>query len=375
MVTFRVLKQSKRSRARLGILTTSHGEVETPAFVGVATQAAVKTLTSEQVAQTGTQVLICNTFHLHLKPGERVVKKAGGLHRFMHWPKPLMSDSGGFQVFSLGFGRTLGLNKVAKPDTASAPSRTSWVRIREHGVEFQSPIDGRKMFLGPKESLRIQHALGADIIFAFDECPPPNASKKYMVESLERTHRWAQESLKAHRSAQALYGIVQGGRFKDLRVKSAKYIASLPFDGFGIGGEFGEDKTAMATRLGWVTAELPAAKPRHLLGIGYPEDLALLIKAGIDTFDITVPTHMARRGIAYTASGKLDLRRSVFLTDRKPLAPRCLCPACRHYTRAYLAHLLRAGELAGMSLLTMHNLTHFHSLVAALRRGIRRGLV
>lgn len=373
MFRFRVLKRSRQSGARFGLLETPHGVIETPAFVGVATQATVKTLSSSQVEQTGTQLLICNTFHLHLKPGERIVRKAGGLHRFMGWPRPLMTDSGGFQVFSLGFGRTLGLNKVAKPNTSGAPARTSWVRIREHGVEFQSPIDGRKLFLGPKESLRIQQGLGADIMFAFDECPPPHASKKYIVESLKRTHRWAKESLRARRSSQALYGIVQGGRFKDLRVQSAKYIATLPFDGFGIGGEFGADKTIMAKMLGWVTAELPAVKPRHLLGIGYPEDLPLLVKAGVDTFDITVPTHMARRGFAYTSSGTLNLKKTLFLSQHRTLDARCACETCSSTSRAYLSHLLRAGELSAFSLLTVHNLSFFNRAVAVLRSQIRRG--
>lgn len=376
MVDFRVLKNSKRSSARLGILKTPHGEVETPALVGVATQATVKTLTSEQAQQTGTQLLICNTFHLHLKPGERIVEKAGGLHRFMHWPRPLMTDSGGFQVFSLGFGREMGVNKVAKRTKnreQKTAARTSWVKIRQHGVEFQSPLDGRTLFIGPKESIKIQEALGADIILAFDECPPPGATKKYVIESLERTHRWARESLAAHRSKQALYGIVQGGRFRDLRVKSAKHIASLPFDGFGIGGEFGADKATMGKMLHWVNDELPENKPRHLLGIGYPEDLELIVKAGVDTFDITVPTHMARRGIAYTQAGKLDLRRSAFLTGRKPIDVRCPCSTCRTYSRAYVSHLFRAGELSAFSLTTVHNLTHFNRLVAKLRNRIRQG--
>ncbi len=373
MMRFEIVKTSRHSRARLGVLRTARGEVETPALVGVATQATVKTLTSEQVERTGTQLLICNTFHLHLKPGEQVVKKSGGLHRFMHWDRPLMTDSGGFQVFSLGFGRTLGLNKFSKPDKPGAPSRTSWVRIREHGVEFQSPIDGRKLFFGPKESLRIQASLGADIIFAFDECPPPNASKKYIIESLERTHRWAKESLRALRSSQALYGIVQGGRFKDLRIKSARFIAALPFDGFGIGGEFGADKATMAKMLGWVTAELPATKPRHLLGIGYPEDLEPLVKAGVDTFDITVPTHMARRGFAYTSSGILNLKKTLFLAQHRTLDARCECETCTSTSRAYLAHLIRANEITGLSLLTFHNLFYFNTLVARLREQIQQG--
>lgn len=370
---FRVLKQSRRSRARLGLLETTHGNVETPALVPVATQAAVKALPTELVEQTGTQLLICNTFHLHLKPGEAVVKRAGGLHRFMDWQRPLMTDSGGFQVFSLGQGRSLGLNKVAKPGAVRAPARESWVKIREDGVEFRSPLDGRKLFLGPKESIRIQAALGADIIFAFDECPPPHATKPYHRAALDRTHRWAIASLKAHRTRQALYGIVQGGPYKDVRLASALFIAALPFDGFGIGGEFGSDKRRMAQMLGWVADALPPSKPRHLLGIGYPEDLAPIIRAGVDTFDITVPTHMARRGIAYTSQGKLDLRRSAFINQYRPLDSRCQCPVCVKYTRAYLAHLVRAKEMTGLSLLTFHNLHWFNQAVARLRQRLRQG--
>lgn len=370
---FHILKKSRRSRARVGVLETSHGTVETPALVPVATQAAVKALPTELVEQTDTQLLICNTFHLHLKPGKRVVQRAGGLHQFMGWRRPLMTDSGGFQVFSLGHGRSLGLNKVAKPGAVRAPARQSWVKIREDGVEFRSPLDGRKLFLGPGESMRIQAALGADIIFAFDECPPPAATKTYHRAALDRTHRWAVASLKAHRTRQALYGIIQGGPFKDLRVASAKFIAALPFDGFGIGGEFGAEKRRLAQMVGWVNDALPEDKPRHLLGIGYPEDLAPIVRAGVDTFDITVPTHMARRGIAYTSQGKLDLRRSAFVNQYRPLDSRCQCFVCAKYTRAYLAHLMRAKEITGLSLLTFHNLHWFNQAVARHRQSIRQG--
>lgn len=379
MLSFSVIKQSRRSRARLGLLKTSHGVVETPAIVPVATQATIKTLTPAQVLASKTQLLICNTFHLHLKPGERIVKRAGGLHSFMAWPKPLMTDSGGFQVFSLGFGSDLGLGKIVKWDKGERVTRgrqPTQVKIRDHGVEFRSPLDGRKLFLGPRESIRIQQALGADIILAFDECPPPVATKDYVRHSVDRTHRWAVESIEAHRGpAQALYGIVQGGKYKDLRQHSAEVIGQLPFSGFAIGGEFGTDKASMANMVGWVTDRLPAAKPRHLLGIGHPEDIRHIIKAGIDTFDCIVPTHYARHGTAFTARGRLDVTKTALLTDRKPLDPACDCSVCHDFTRSYIAHLFKAKEITGMVLVTMHNLWYFNAIVERYRQMIKRGRV
>lgn len=373
---FRVLKQSRRSRARLGLLKTSHGVVETPSMVPVATQAVIKTLSIDQVAKTKTQLLICNTFHLHLKPGEEIVKRNGGLHRFMQWPKPLMTDSGGFQVFSLGFGMDLGLGKMVKRDVGERVThgrQPLQVKIREHGVEFRSPLDGRKLFLGPKESIKIQTALGADIILSFDECPPPVATKEYIKHSLTRTHAWAIEGLKSHRSKQALYGIVQGGKHKDLRRESAEFIGGLPFPGFAIGGEFGNDKTTMAKMVGWVNDVLPVAKPRHLLGIGHPEDIRKIIQAGVDTFDCIVPTHYARHGTAFTSAGRVNLTKLPMLRDRKPLDPKCGCEVCHTYSRSYVAHLFRAKEITGMVLVTMHNLWYFNTLVEQYRKLIRQG--
>jgi queuine tRNA-ribosyltransferase len=376
MVKFEIIKRSKRSRARLGILKTSHGLVETPAIVPVATQATIKTLTTDQVLASGTQLLIANTFHLHLKPGERFVKKAGGLHTFMHWPKPLMTDSAGFQVFSLGFGRDLGLGKIAKWDGGQRVEhgrQPQHLKITDRGVHFRSPVDGRPLFIGPKESIKIQAALGADIILTFDECPPPSASKKYVQASLDRTHAWALECLKAHRSKQALSGIVQGGSFKDLRQQSAEFIGELPFPGFAIGGEFGTDKHQMAKMVGWVNDVLPDAKPRHLLGIGHPEDIPHIIKAGVDTFDCIVPTHYARHGTAFISSGRLDVNKTVLLGDKKPLDPKCGCDVCHNYSRSYIAHLFKAKEITGMVLVTMHNLWYFNQLVAQYRRLIKQG--
>lgn len=378
MIEFKITKKSKKSRARLGILKTPHGEVETPAFVPVATQAAVKALTNDEVLRTGSQILIANTFHLAIRPGEKVVKAGGGLQKFMNLPKPFMTDSGGFQVFSLGFGKDFGQGKILKQksdEKIQLGQQPKLLKITEDGVEFRAYTDGHKMFLGPKESIKIQEALGADIILAFDECTSPIADYEYTKKSLEKTHRWASVCLKAKKSKQALYGIVQGGKFKDLRIQSAKYIGSLPFDGFAIGGEFGDEKKIMSQMLRWVNAELPENKPRHLLGIGYLEDMPKIIAEGVDTFDCIVPTHYARRGVAFTSSGKLDLYDSKLLKDFKPLDPKCGCEVCGKYTRSYICHMMRAREIAPLSLLTFHNLYYFNAYAAKLRQDIRSGKI
>ncbi len=378
MLEFKVVYKSKKSNARIGILKTPHGEIETPSFVGVGTQAVVKTLTSDEVKLSGTQILIANTFHLHLKPGEAYLKKAGGIHTFMNWDRPLMTDSGGFQVFSLGFGRDHGVGKILKQKSdlmIKAGKKPKNVKITEDGVFFRSPVDGRRLFIGPKESIKIQEAIGADIIFAFDECTSPVADYEYTKRSLEKTHRWAKICLDSKKTDQALYGIVQGGKFEDLRVESAQFIGSLPFDGFGIGGEFGDGKKTMSEMLGFTLQYLPQEKPIHLLGIGHLEDIPQIMKAGIDTFDCIVPTHYARHGIAFTSTGRLDLRKSQFLTDKKPLDEKCECPTCQSYKRNYIAHLLRAKEITGLRLMTMHNLFFFNSYVENLREEIKKGKI
>ena len=376
-MNFKILKKSKISNARLGFMETDHGVVETPCLVGVATQAVVKTLTSEEVEQTKSQILISNTFHLHLKPGEKVVEKAGGIHKFMNWKKPLMTDSGGFQVFSLGFGKDFGTGKILKMGVTENAIKESHqpreIKITQDGVYFRSPVDGQKLFLGPRESMKIQQKLGADIIFAFDECTSPVADYEYTKKSLEKTHKWAEICLKSKKSKQALFGIVQGGRYKDLRIESAKFIGGLPFDGFGIGGEFGNNKKLMPQMLKWVIDELPEKKPRHLLGIGYLEDMENIIKAGIDTFDCTVPTHYSRRGIAFTSQGKLNMKQAVYVKKSEPLDPNCTCMVCLQYKKNYICHLLRAGELTAFKLLTFHNLHYFNSFVEDLRMKIKKG--
>ncbi len=382
MIEFKIIKKSKKSKARLGVLKTPHGAIETPAFVPVATLASIRTLTSQEAIQAGSQLIIANTFHLHLRPGENVIKKAGGLHKFMNWQKPIMTDSGGFQVFSLGFGRDFQLGKLLKffpgkqeKREIKANKQPKSLKITDEGALFRSPIDGKEIFLGPKESIKIQEKLGGDIIYAFDECTFPLASYEYTKKSMEKTHRWAKICLKTKKSNQALYGIVQGGRFKDLRQESSKFIGSLDFDGFGIGGDLGKDKQSMWKTINWALKHLPENKPRHLLGIGYLKDIKKIVQSGIDTFDCIVPTHYARHGTAFTSQGKIDLTKSKYLKDFSPLDKNCSCPTCQNYTKAYITHLLKAKEITALRLLTIHNLYFFNSYVAKIRKEIKKGLI
>jgi len=377
---FKILKKSRESKARIGFLETGHGVVETPCLVPVATQAVVKTLTSEEVTKTGSQILIANTFHLHLKPGEKFLEKAGGIHKFMNWKRPIMTDSGGYQVFSLGFGRDFATGKILtktlldnKKEIIKEGAQPQKIKITQDGVYFQSPRDGTKLFMGPKESIAIQEKIGADIIFSFDECTSPQASYEYTKKSLLKTHNWAKKCFDMKKTKQALFGIVQGGRYKDLRKESAKFISALPFDGFGIGGEFGSDKSKMIQMIKWAVDELPERKPRHLLGIGYLEDIEKVIKSGIDLFDCTVPTHYARRGIAFTSKGRLNLKQVKFLKKNEPIDKECVCGVCLVYKKNYISHLLRAGELTGFSLITLHNLFYFNNFVEKIKTKIKKG--
>lgn len=367
-------------------METSHGVVETPCLVPVATQAVVKTLDSKEVEKTNSQILISNTFWLHLRPGEKVVEKASGLHKFMNWKKPLMTDSGGFQVFSLGFGKDFGLTKflgksMENKKVIGKDNQPKSVKITQDGVYFKSPINGDQLFIGPKESIAIQQKLGADIMFAFDECTPPLANYEYVKKSLTKTHAWAKVCLKARKThstgsgqaKQALFGIVQGSEFKDLRQESARYINSLGFDGFGIGGDLWRQKGGTNKVLGWITPLLDEKKPRHMLGVGYLKNIEDLIKAGIDTFDCTVPTHYARRGIAFTSEGRLNLHQMKFMKKHEPLDKNCICEVCLHYKKDYICHLLKAGELTALKLLTFHNLWYFNSFVEDLRQKIKEG--
>lgn len=375
MLSFKVLKKSSRSSARLGILSTPHGDIETPAFVPVATRASVRTLPSHEVVASGAQLLIANTFHLHITPGEKIVKDAGGIHTFMHWNKPLMTDSGGFQVFSMGFGTDHGMGKILdeKPDESIAPGiQPKKIQITEDGVFFRSPKDGSKLFIGPKESIRIQEQLGADIMYAFDECPSPLANAEYMHASLEKTHRWAQVCLNTRTGSQALYGIVQGGSFKDLRAKSAQVIGAMGFDGFGIGGEFGYNKENLRDVVAHTNAHLPEDKPRHLLGVGHPEDFPFIVESGADTFDCIAPTHYARHGTLFTSVGRLNMTNAQHIESHTVIDPTCLCPVCTSYSRAYLSHLFRSHEVSALTLATIHNLHYLNALAKQMREKIAR---
>jgi len=383
-MNFKILKKSKASRARLGFLETGHGVVETPCLVPCATQAVIKTLDSQEVEETKTQILIANTFWLHLRDAEKIIEKAGGLHKFMNWKNSLMTDSGGFQVFSLGFGKDFGLTKFLNRETenkkiiaeSSQPQR---LKINDDGVVFSSPVSGEKLFLGPKESIKMQEKLGADIIFAFDECTPPLADRKYIEKSLERTHNWAKICLKTKSAfakgsggtRQALFGIVQGSEFKDLRQKSAKFINLLDFDGFGVGGDLWRKKGGTNKILDWVIPELNEKKPRHMLGVGYLENIKDIIAAGIDLFDCTVPTHYARRGIAFTSQGRLNMADKKFLKKREPLDRECTCKVCLNYKKDYICHLFRSKEITAFKLLTFHNLWHFNGFVEKIRDDIK----
>lgn len=373
---FKILKKSFKSKARLGVIETKHGVIETPCFVPVATNGTIKALSSEDVLKTNTQLLICNAFHLHLRAGDKNIKKLSGLHKFMNWEKPLMTDSGGFQVFSLG------------SDKNYSPERAPVTKVNEDGIFFRSYVDGKALFMGPKESIKIQEALGADIIFAFDECTTPGADYKQVKRATERTHKWAiqciethnQQSITRNKNSQALYGIFQGGKFKDLRKESIAFINSLPFDGFGIGGDFGSERKSIFELLRFSMENLPEDKPRHLLGIGHVvrglsdlTDVVDVVKTGVDTFDSSAPTLYARHGIAYTAKGKINMAKIKLLKDKNPIDKNCSCYVCANYSRAYISHLLRAKEMSAMQFLTFHNLHFFNAYVNQLRQLIKQG--
>jgi len=350
-ISFQVLHRSSETAARAGILRTPHAEIETPVFMPVGTQATVKTMTPEEVAGLGFRIILSNTYHLHLRPGEDIVREAGGLHRFMNWPHAILTDSGGFQVFSL------------------APLR----KIEEDGVRFQSHIDGRPLFLSPEKSIAIQEALGADIIMAFDECIPYPSDYEYAKRSTERTLRWAARCLAAKtRSDQALFGIVQGGTYPELWDATARRLVEMGFPGFGIGGlSVGEPKPVMFRMLETATAALPEDKPRYLMGVGEPTDLVEGVARGVDMFDCVMPTRIARHGTIFTRRGPVTLRNAQYARDFSPLDPECDCYACRNYTRAYVRHLLRAGEVLGIRLTTWHNLAFMANLMEEIRAAIK----
>jgi queuine tRNA-ribosyltransferase len=383
-MNFRIIKKSKNSWARAGVIQTPHGRINTPAFIPVSTKASVKTLSPEELNDIGVEILMNNTYHLMLKPGSRTVKKLGGLHRFMHWKKPTITDSGGFQAFSLGYGKETSVKKIYFPDEGDSGRKGSerMAHINENGVEFRSIYDSSKHLLTPESSIKIQEELGADIILVLDECTSPLAGYEYTKTSMELTNRWALRCIKAHKTKQALFGIVQGGEYRDLRENSAKFIASQPFDGYSIGGSLGKSKKDMHRILKWVVPLLDEKKPRHLLGIGAVEDLFETIELGMDMFDCVGPTRIARVGIIYVSPGgggnkrnkfRYRITRKEFEHDKLPLEPTCKCYACRNYTRAYIRHLFKANEMLAYRLASIHNLYFIVNLVKEIRKSIIKG--
>jgi len=359
---------------RAGVLTTPHGVIHTPAFVAVGTKATVKALTPDQIAATGSEVVLGNTYHLYLEPGEKIVGEAGGLGKFMGWSGPTMTDSGGFQVFSLGtaFGKKANKFIGHRVSGAVEGQRTPLAHIDDNGVTFRSYKDGSVHRFTPERSIEIQHVIGADIIFAFDECTSPEASEEYQKEAMDRTHRWAKRSLAQHKKLggeQVLFGVVQGGRHEDLRKESARTIAAMDFDGFGIGGSF--DKADMGTAVRWVSEILPEEKPRHLLGIGDPLDLFEAVENGCDLFDCVAPMREARTGALYTKHGRINIENARYKIDFSAIEDECDCYTCKNgFTKAYLAHLFRSEEILASTLATIHNLRFIVKLVDGMRQGI-----
>ncbi len=381
--------EARAGKARAGLLVTPSGTIKTPAFVPVGTKASVKGVSPEALKRMGAQVVLSNTYHLYLQPGEEIVKKAGGLASFMNWKGPTMTDSGGFQVFSLGaaFGKTI--TKIAKGEENARDQGVSvfdedvqsqhgqLAIIDEEGVTFTSHHDGTLHRFTPERSVEIQHALGADMFFAFDECTSPTESYEYQQEAMRRTHKWAQRSLKAHRQnleankKQGIFGIVQGGRYADLRKESAQEIASMDFVGFGVGGWF--RKADMEGALQAAIPELPEEKPRHFLGIGEPGDLLLGIQEGMDLFDCVAATRIGRHGSIYTTRGTINLPSSAYREDYGPLDPECVIPGTEGFSRAYVSHLIRSGEMLGSTIASMHNLGFILKLVEGAREAILNG--
>ncbi len=404
-LSFKIHNELPNALGRVGTITTPHGDIQTPAFVAVGTKGTVKSLTPEQIQQTGVQTIIANTYHLYLQPGDEEIKKMGGLHKAMNWSGPLMTDSGGFQVFSLGaaYGNK-GIGKISHkgseelllPDLAPEEDAPKLVKIDPDGVMFRSHIDGSAHYFTPEKSIDIQHNLGADIMFAFDECTSPHESLHYQKEALERTHRWGKRSLEHHQKLQseseqrflqvlgnnpqtmqksllgsALFGIVQGGRDESLRKESAEVIGGMDFDGFGIGGSF--EKEDMDKAVEWCNSILPREKPRHLLGIGEPVDLFGAVEKGCDLFDCVSPTRIARNGMVYTQNGRVNILNQKFRDDSSPIDAGCACYSCKNFSRAYVAHLFHAKEILGATLASIHNIYFITHMVDGMRETMQSG--
>ena len=345
---------SKDGKARTGKITTPHGEVETPVFMPVGTQATVKTMTPEELEAIGSEIILGNTYHLFLRPGDDLVAKFGGLHKFMNWKKPILTDSGGFQVFSLGAIR----------------------KIKEEGVEFRSHIDGSKQFISPEKSIHIQNNLGSDIVMLFDECPPGMSTEEYLVPSIERTTRWAKRCVEAHKrpDEQGLFAIVQGGIYEELREKSRKELMEMDeyFSGYAIGGlAVGEPRDDMYRVLDYIVEKLPENKPRYLMGVGEPVDMLEAVEAGVDMMDCVQPTRIGRHGTVFTKYGRLVIKNACYSEDPRPLDEGCDCYVCRNYTRGYIRHLFKSQEILGSRLATYHNLYFLIKMMKDAREAIK----
>lgn len=351
-ITYELLKTDKQTGARLGRVHTPHGSFDTPTFMPVGTLATVKTMSPEDLKSMQANIILSNTYHLWLRPGEDIVEEAGGLHKFMNWDKAILTDSGGFQVFSLSDMR----------------------QIEEEGVHFRNHLNGEKLFLSPEKAMHIQNALGSDIMMAFDECPPYPATYDYMKSSVERTSRWAERCLEAHKrpETQGLFGIVQGGEYEELRKQSARDLVSLDLPGYAIGGlSVGEPKDVMNHVLEFTTPLLPANKPRYLMGVGSPDALIDGAIRGVDMFDCVLPTRIARNGTCMTSSGRLVVRNAKYARDFSPIDKNCDCHVCKNYTRAYIRHLIKCNETFGFRLTTYHNLYFLLKLMEQVRTAIK----
>ncbi len=348
---YTLIHQDKNSKARLGKITTEHGEFDTPAFMTVGTHATVKGLMFKDILAAGAQIILANAYHVFLRPGTEIIKKSGGLHKFMSWDKPILTDSGGYQIFSLALFR----------------------KISEQGVEFQSHIDGRKHFLTPEEVIKIQQSLGSDIMMPLDECVQYPCTKEASQVAMERTVAWAKRSkqVKAD-TGSLLFGIVQGATYEDLRLECAQRLVDMDFDGYSIGGvSVGESSNLIYNIIELVTDVLPADKPRYAMGIGYPFDILEAVERGVDMFDCVIPTRYGRNGTAFTSCGKLAIRNAAYTEDFRPLDPQCGCYVCQNFSRAYLRHLFNAKEMLGLILLSLHNVYFFLDLMRQLRQAIQ----
>jgi queuine tRNA-ribosyltransferase len=375
MFEFKVSKKSNKTHSRIGDFTTPHGSIETPVFMPVGTHAAVKTLSPDDLKQIGSQIILANTYHLYLRPGEKVIAKMGKLHKFMNWDRPILTDSGGFQVFSLGLDQK-DRNKTGLKGKIKAGGKL--VKIHEDGVEFRSILDGSKHFFSPEKVMQIEHDLGADIIMAFDECAPYGCSKEYARQAMERTHRWVAECKKVHdrlnnkqKIKQALFPIIQGGMFTDLRIESATFMASLDLPGTAIGGlAVGEPRDLTWKIVDAILPFLPKDKPRYMMGIGTPEDITEAVKRGIDMFDCVSPTRLGRHGTVFTSKGQNHISNESNKLSKKPIDDKCECYVCKNFTRAYLRHLMIEKEILGLRLLSYHNIAYLTNLVNKLKKRI-----